>query len=364
MNTMMKYYKGSALFALLGMMGGYALAGIDGLVIVAVLSVLETSLSFDNAVVNATVLKDMDDKWRQRFLVWGMLIAVFGMRLFFPLLIVSILTGLDMLPSLFNQGAMLLNGLGANIEYTGLFAPKDSVLQMAISNPELYAKTLTSAHHEIAAFGGAFLMMVFVKFFVDANKDEHWLHVIEAPLTKLGRLEAVEVALTLGTLLGCAAYLDDIHHQAQFVTAGVLGIITYIFADGIGALLGGEHGEGGAAVAKQGFAGFMYLELLDASFSFDGVIGAFALSNNLFIIAIGLGVGAMFVRSMTLMLVDKGTLASYRYLEHGAFWAIGALAALMFAGVHMEVPEAVTGLLGAALIGLSFWSSVRASRKA
>ena len=56
------------------------------------------------------------------------------------------------------------------------------------------------------------------------------------------------------------------------------------------------------------------------------MIGAFALSNNIFIIALGLGIGAMFVRSMTVMLVDKGTLSEYRYLEHGAFWAIMALA--------------------------------------
>src|SRR3546814_2035768 len=60
-------------------------------------------------------------------------------------------------------------------------------------------------------------------------------------------------------------------------------------------------------VAKAGFGAFLYLEVLDASFSFDGVIGAFALSNNLFIIAIGLGIGAMFVRSMTIFLVKQGT---------------------------------------------------------
>lgn len=363
MDTLLKYYKGSVAFTVLGILAGYALAGVDGAVIVAVLAVLETSLSFDNAVVNATVLKDMDEKWRKRFLVWGMLIAVFGMRMVFPLLIVSVITGLSMLPSILNVVAMGLNALGANIEYVGMFAPQDNVLEMAISKPELYAQTLTSAHHEIAAFGGAFLLMVFLKFFVDANKDEHWVKVIEAPLTRLGRLEAVEVALTLLAVLGCAAYMDDLRHQVEFVCAGVLGLVTYIFADGVGALLGGEEGEGGAAVAKQGLAGFMYLELLDASFSFDGVIGAFALSNNLFIIALGLGIGAMFVRSMTLMLVDKNTLTAYRYLEHGAFWAIGALAALMFTGVHMEVPEAVTGLLGAALIGLALWSSVRANRK-
>ena len=91
--------------------------------------------------------------------------------------------------------------------------------------------------------------------------------------------------------------------------------------------------------------------MLDASFSFDGVIGAFALSNNLFVIAIGLGIGAMFVRSLTIMLVEQGTLTEYRYLEHGAFYAIIALGVIMFLKTVMPFPEAVTGLVGAAFIG-------------
>ena len=118
------------------------------------------------------------------------------------------------------------------------------------------------------------------------------------------------------------------------------------------------------AVVRSGAAAFLYLEVLDASFSFDGVIGAFALSNNIFIIAMGLGIGAMFVRSMTVMLVDKGTLAQYRFLEHGAFWAIIALAIIMLVsaipGAH--IPETITGLIGAVLIGTAFWWSVRHNR--
>src|SRR3546814_12774845 len=82
-------------------------------------------------------------------------------------------------------------------------------------------------------------------------------------------------------------------------------------------------------ILRSGFGGFLYLNILDASFSFDGVIGAFALSNNMIVIALGLSVGAMFVRSMTIHLVQKGTLSQYRYLEHGAFWAIIALGGIM-----------------------------------
>lgn len=328
------YFKWSILVTIFGVIGGYLLAGWSGAFIVVVLAILETSLSFDNAVVNATVLKHMDEKWRQRFLLWGILIAVFGMRIVFPLAIVGVVA---------NMGPM-------------------AVIDLALFDEAEYARILLSAHHEIAAFGGAFLAMVFLKFFVDSNKNLHWLHVLEAPLTKLGRLEAAQILLTLLAILSSAAYLESDTKRVEFVVAGVWGLITYIIADGLGAILGGEEGEGGKVVAKTGFAGFMYLELLDASFSFDGVIGAFALTNSLPIIAIGLGVGAMFVRSFTLMLVYRETLNAYRFLEHGAFWAIGALAAVMFIGVHVHIPEVITGLVGAVLIGAAFWSSLRHRR--
>lgn len=322
----LKYFYGAAIITLLGLIGGYAIGGPKGAWIVLVLAVLETSLSFDNAVVNATVLKDMDAVWRKRFLVWGMLIAVFGMRLVFPIAIVAVIATMN---------------------------PLD-VIDLALFKPDDYAKALTSAHHEIAAFGGAFLMMVFLKYFIDSEKESHWLRFIESPLTKLGKMEAIEIAITLIAVILCAQGLGA--EQLVFIEAGIWGVITFVAVDGFGALLGGE--DGAANAGKQGFAGFMYLELLDASFSFDGVIGAFALSNNLLIIAIGLGVGAMFVRSFTLLLVDKGTLSEYRFLEHGAFWAIGTLAVLMFAGVHYEIPESVTGLIGAALIAASLLSSL------
>lgn len=329
-----EFFKGSIVVTILGLIAGGLLGGLEGMAIVAILGVLETSLSFDNAVVNASTLQNMDDKWRHRFITWGMIIAVFGMRVLFPLLIVGVVA---------KMGPV-------------------EVVNLALFHPADYARALVSAHHQIAAFGGAFLMMVFLKFFIDENKDVHWVSVLEAPLAKMGRLEAIQIAITVGALWVAASHAHDVSEKSEILIAGIAGLITYILADALGVLLGGEEGEGGAAVARTGFAGFMYLELLDASFSFDGVIGAFALTDRLPIIAIGLGVGAMFVRSLTLLLVAKGTLSEYRYLEHGAFWAIGALAAIMFAGIHVEIPEVVTGLLGAGLILLALGSSVRYNR--
>jgi hypothetical protein len=153
-----------------------------------------------------------------------------------------------------------------------------------------------------------------------------------------------------------------------FLSAGLLGLVAYVAVQTIGVVTQGGGDAPGARAgaagsgARSGLAAFLYLEVLDASFSFDGVIGAFALSNNLFVIALGLGIGAMFVRSMTVMLVERGTLTHYRYLEHGAFYAIVALAAIMLVSVHVAVPETVTGLIGAAFIGMALLASIRANR--
>ncbi len=330
-----EHFRGAFVFTVLAVLLGWEIGGTAGAITVGFLAVLETSLSFDNAVVNAKVLHHWDERWRKRFLVWGILIAVFGMRIVFPLLIVGIVAQLGPV----------------------------AVLDLAMNQPDEYARILTSAHHEIAAFGGAFLMMVFLKFFVDKHKTEHWLRFLEQPLTRLGKLEAIEAALTLAVILlvGQGLHGDE---RSEFIGAGVWGVVTYILAKGLAAVLGGDDDdETMSHIIPQGIGGFLYLELLDASFSFDGVIAAFAMTNNLFIIALGLGAGAMFVRSFTLLLVEKGTLNTYRYLEHGAFWAIGALAIIMLAEVHLNIPEAVTGLLGALLIVLSLGSSIRANRQ-
>lgn len=331
---MLKHYYGSFVFTAIALIVGFLVGGLPGAGIILMLGILETSLSFDNAVVNASVLKDWDDKWRHRFIRWGIPIAVFGMRFLFPLMIVAIVAGLG---------------------------PIDS-LMLAINEPKRYETILTSVHLEIAAFGGAFLMMVFLKFFLDQEKDVHWVSFIERPFAKLGRLEAIEVAITIATIMIATSFVSA-GEQVRFLTAGVWGVIAYILADGVGALLGGDEGADTAGqIVKAGIGGFIYLEILDASFSFDGVIASFALTNNVFIIMFGLAVGAFFVRSMTLHLVERGTLAEFKYLEHGAFWAIGVLAVIMFAGVVVEVPEVVTGLTGAGAIVMALYSSIKANK--
>lgn len=325
---------GLALGAFLGWMTTHSWTGVlTTTFIVAVLAILEISLSFDNAVVNAVVLKKMAPVWRRRFITWGIAIAVFGMRIVFPLLIVAVVVRIDPL----------------------------SALIMAASDPEQYSRVLTGAHVSVSAFGGAFLAMVGLKHFFNHEKDVHWIGAIERPLTRLGRIEALELGLVLLLLYLVSTWLAG-PEQIEFLAAGIFGLVTYIAVDGISALLNVQSAITGE-VAQSGIASFLYLEVLDASFSFDGVIGAFALSNNLFIIAIGLGIGAMFVRSLTIMLVERDTLASYRYLEHGAFYAIIVLAIMMFLNAVEHISEVVTGLIGAGFIAAAFLDSVRYNRR-
>lgn len=325
---------GLGLGALLGWNATQTLTGVASTVfIVFVLSILEVSLSFDNAVVNATVLKEMTPIWRHRFLTWGIAIAVFGMRIVFPVVIVAVIAKIDPI----------------------------SAVVLAATDPDEYSRLLTSAHISVAAFGGAFLAMVGLKHFFDFEKDVHWIAIIERPLAQLGRIEAVAIGLALLILYGVSRWLPGVD-QLEFLVAGIMGLLTFIAVDGVAALLEVEPAVTGE-VQRSGAAAFLYLEVLDASFSFDGVIGAFALTNNLFIIAIGLGIGAMFVRSMTIMLVEQETLASYRYLEHGAFYAIIALGVIMFLKTVVHVPEVLTGLIGAAFIVAALADSIRYNRR-
>lgn len=336
------YFTGSFWFTgvcltLGGLLGWYAHGTPSGVVrtvfIVALLGVLETSLSFDNAVVNATVMRDMAPIWRHRFLTWGMAIAVFGMRFVFPVVVVSVVAHIG---------------------------PIETV-RLAAFHPDEYARLLASAHVALGAFGGAFLGMVSLKYFFDSEKAVHWIGFLERRLVRLGRFEAVELGLLMVVLYAMSRLLPE-GEAHEFVVAGIFGLVTFIAVDAVGEMMKPDGGQA-LDLHRAGMAGFLYLNVLDASFSFDGVIGAFALTNELFIIALGLGIGAMFVRSLTILLVDRGTLEAYAYLEHGAFYAVGALALFMLVGTMVEIPQTVTALVGAAFIGLAFVSSVREHRR-
>ncbi|MFE1930022.1 DUF475 domain-containing protein [Streptomyces sp. NPDC059474] len=365
---------------------GLALAGVlwgwQGLAIVGILSILEISLSFDNAVINAGILRKMNAFWQKIFLTVGILIAVFGMRLVFPVIIVAI---------------------------TAKLSPIEAV-NLAINDKDKYEHLVTAAHPAIAAFGGIFLLMIFLDFIFE-ERDIRWLGWLEKPLAKLGRLDTFSVVVALVVLLISATTVaTDVAHgggdkSATVLLAGVAGLVTYLIVGGIssyfedkleeedddeadeakgadesgeetksatnaqlnGSGASGGRGSSGASVAglagKAAFFMFLYLEVIDASFSFDGVIGAFAITNDIFEMALGLGIGAMYIRSLTVFLVRRGTLDDYVYLEHGAHYAIGALAAILLVTIKYEINEVITGLVGVVLIGASYWSSVVRNRR-
>ena len=322
---------------------GYSHGGMGGMIttlsITAILAVMEISLSFDNAVVNASVLKGWDEFWKKIFLTVGILISVFGMRLVFPIVIVAVTADLGMM----------------------------QVIDLALNNPQEYSARLMAHHAEISAFGGIFLLLVFLNFIFD-DKDVHWFDWLESRLVKLGKVDAMSVFVALIVLMIAVSWASAEQSSAVLI-AGVWGILVYLGVQGVSGMLEGDleedlenEGSGAAAtsaIMKGGIIGFLYLEILDASFSFDGVIGAFAITNDVIVIMLGLAIGAMFVRSMTIFLVDKGTLDEFIYLEHGAHYAIGALAIIMLLSVKFHVPEIITGLIGIAFIGFALWASLK-----
>jgi uncharacterized protein len=342
-----------------GLIGGPQIAGV-----VAILAILEISLSFDNAVVNATVLQRMNPYWQRIFLTIGVLIAVFGMRLLFPLIVVTI---------------------------AGHISPI-SALNLALNDPHQYAVKLTQAHPAIGAFGGIFLLMIFLDFLFE-DQEIKWLAPIERQLAKIGKLDQSSVIIALLFLIFAATTFAR-QHNIQVLLSGTAGLVTYLAVSSLSTLfeadeeeiLGGEEAaegrDGGVGddenaaedgapqvrlprnLARLGLFTFLYLEVLDASFSFDGVVGAFAISDMIFVIALGLGIGACYIRALTVYLVRKGTLAEYVYLEHGAHWAIGALAVLLFITIRLHVPDIVTGLIGVGFIGAALVSSIIRNRRA
>ncbi|MFH5231802.1 DUF475 domain-containing protein [Antrihabitans spumae] len=336
----------SIVVTIVSLIVAFLYGGPEALILCAILGILEVSLSFDNAVINATVLRRMSEFWQKIFLTIGIIIAVFGMRLVFPLVIVWVTAGLTPVRAF---------DLALNPPPEG-------------SGQQSYEQLLTDAHPSIAAFGGMFLLMLFLNFIFE-DREITWLSWLEKPLAKIGKLDQLSVvvagiALVLAAEFGAA---DD--DRSTVLLSGILGLITYIAVDGLGSMFHPEDHTGPSDVAvatgKAGFFLFLYLEVLDASFSFDGVIGAFAITADPIIIALGLGfIGAMFVRSITVYLVRKGTLSEYVYLEHGAHWAIGALAAILLVSIGIHVNEIITGLVGVVLIGAAWITSVVRNRKA
>lgn len=322
----LKHFWFSLTIAIVGLVSMFLFGGWTALATTGLLVLLEVTLSFDNAVVNARVLKKMTAVWQRRFLTWGILIAVFGTRFVLPIAIVSL------------------------IVWTSPWA----ITMMALFDPAHYGELLEGAKYSIHAFGAAFLIMVSLKYFLDSEKDVHWIRALERHLSKWGRIEAIEIVLTL-IVIAVISFIVPATAAATVLVSGIIGVILFIVMQGVTSTFSIEAKE----TAAHSVALFVYLEVLDAAFSLDGVIGAFALTSAIPIIAVGLGIGAFFVRSLTVYMVRERTLDTLKYLEHGAHWAIFGLAVSMFVSLLTEVPELVTGTIGIVFVAAAYWSSLR-----
>ncbi|MDL2342012.1 MAG: DUF475 domain-containing protein [Patescibacteria group bacterium] len=329
---MLRQFAASLILTILATLGVGIVLGPGAAVTTLILIAIEVAFSFDNAVINAKILERMSNVWRRLFLTLGMLIAIVGMRLIFPILIVSVTAKLGW----------------------------QRVVDLALNKPDQYAHFLEAAHVTISAFGGGFLLVLVLFFFLDHERELVWLDKIERPLQRLGGAIWLAPAIA-AVLIGLTAALSK--QPGPVLKAGLAGVLLYTIIHAVIETLGrltgndkvGTYTGWGAATA------FIYLEVLDASFSFDGVLGAFAITNIVPIIAIGLGVGALWVRSLTLYMVKNGTLAAYRYLEHGAHYAILVLVLALLVSIFVNIPDAVTGIAGLGVIGASLIASREAN---
>jgi hypothetical protein len=331
-NSSARIFGISTVLSILALIGVTIFLGPAALLVSLILIAVELAFSFDNAIINAKTLGKMSPFWQKMFLTVGVVIAIFGMRVIFPMLIVMLTAHL----------------------------PWKEVVDLALHHPAEYAEHLENAHPSISAFGGTFLLMLALHFFIDDNREVDWIKRIERPMRKYARWWLPTV--TTLVMLGFLAILPFNHHQAATLRAGIMGIVLYLAISLFTELIG-KVANRQTSMRQTGFIAFltfMYLQVLDASFSFDGVIGAFAITNQVVLIAIGLGIGAIWVRSLTVYMVQRGTLTNYIFLEHGAHYAVIVLSLTMLLSLLIEIPEVITGALGLGLI----FASIIASRQA
>lgn len=301
----------------------------------SILVILEVTFSFDNAVINSKVLARMSRVWQIIFLTVGIFIAVFVVRFALPIIIV-----------MFAGNASFMQ-----------------VVDLALNNPDEYSDLLHDSAGVINAFGGAFLLMLAISYFFDRTKKTHWIPLLERPMARAGHWRLIGPMLII--LLTLVLYLTLApEYRGTILVAAAGGMVLQIGLQLIARAFYRRQATAGLQVGWAAFASFMYLEVLDASFSFDGVVAAFAITSSVLLIVTGLGAGAIWVRSMTIYLLRSGTLQKYRYLEHGAHWAILALGCVMILKLYgIEPPEWIVGSIGLVFISAAVISSIRASRK-
>lgn len=299
------------------------------LLIVGGLAVFEIVNSIDNAIINAHVLKSMSEKWRKIFLFWGLFFAVFVVRGLLPFLIVWV----------------TVPDIGIIQAFQAMFSGSSEVTEAIAAGKPL-----------ILMGAGVFLLLLYL----------HWLFLEEKlPLFVTDKLikphHGIWFFAFSAVLLLTLLYLS--RANSLLMLSAAIGNAMFFILYGFR-----EQAEKESEYLMSGGGGMgdlsklLYLEVLDASFSFDGVLGAFAFTTSIPLILIGNGIGALVVRELTIKSIDK--VANYKFLKNGAMTSIGFLGAIIifesFAEslkLDIDIPDVAAPLITFALVGVAFWES-------
>ncbi|MFA4823591.1 MAG: DUF475 domain-containing protein [Methanoregula sp.] len=292
--------------------------------IIAGLCLFETITSIDNAIINAEVLSTMGERARKWFLLWGLIFAVFAIRGLLPWLIVWLST-----PSLGPIGAL-----------TATFS----------SDPVVIAAIEHSAPILLMG-GGVFLIFLFF----------HWLFLEEKNFGLRGERYIATKGVwffAIVSILLAAIVWFALEKSPMIAFGAVIGSTAFFIVHGFR-----QNAEAAERKMLHGnmsdISKIFYLEVIDATFSIDGVIGAFAFTMAVPLIIIGNGLGAFVVREMTLRNVDK--IKNYRYLKNGAMYSILVLGIIMILdSFGFPIPFWVSPLLTFGIVGWFLFKSIKA----
>jgi uncharacterized protein len=295
---------------------------VESIIIVAGLIVFEVVNSVDNAIVNASVLKTMSMLWRKRFLLIGIVTSVFLVRFILPLIIVWV-------------SVPTISASDMFLAFTG----QSQIAATAIENQ----KPL------ILMFGGVFLLYLYFHWLIVENKEPLFI----APVLK----EKIGVWFFAFTGIMLLVVMYFARFNSMLMLAACVGSVTFFILHGLKQTA--EENERNiikAASSMSDVSKFIYLEVLDMTFSFDGVIGAFAFTTNLILILIGIGIGALVVREFTIKGIE--VIAKYRYLKNGALTSIGFLGLFMvLESFGVDLPSYLPMVITFALVGFALWWS-------
>lgn len=296
------------------------------ILVVLGLCLFEIITSVDNAVVNADVLSTMEKRYRKWFLLWGIIIAVFIVRGLLPWLIVWLAN-----PSLGPIGA-----------FQGTLS----------NNPEIM-KSVEKSSPLLLIAGGIFLLFLFLHWLF--LEPKHFGLAGEKFFSRQGAWFFAAVSILLCVIIWYALQKD-----AMMAFAAALGSSVFFIVHGFREYAHQfERQMLGAKNHLSNVSKLMYLEVLDASFSIDGVVGAFAFTLSVPLIILGNGLGAIVVRELTIRGVDK--IKNYFYLKNGAMYSIFFLGTIMLLrSFGVEIPEYASPIIAFFTIGFFFLKSTRA----